>query len=343
MLNKKINFGIIGCGMIAKWHVDALNTIADACILGVYDINKTDAQKFASVYGLNIYDSIEDLLSDKDIDVINICTPSGLHGPLAVAVANAGKHIVVEKPMAITTEQIHEIMKACKENNVKLCSISQLRFTPAIQKTKELVQSGKLGQILCGDIYMKYHRSKEYFSTSSWRGTKAMDGGGALMNQGIHGIDLLQYIMGPVKSVFAKSKTLVHNIEVEDTLAAIVEYSSGALGVIQATTSIYPGYSRRLEINGQRGSVVLIEDSISKWDIEGEDSPEDIVLNQSAYQASNDPTAFSIDGHIHQLTDMVNAIQNDTKPFVDQYEGKKAIDIILAIYKSAEIGLPVEL
>ena len=190
---------------------------------------------------------------------------------------------------------------------------------------------------------MKYHRSQEYYDSGSWRGTKRIDGGGALMNQGIHGIDLLLYLAGDIKSVYAVSKTLVRNIEVEDTLSAVVEYKNGATGVIQATTSVYPGYPRRLELNGDKGSVVLDETSIVRWDVCDTADHEDVVMFPSLAHGASTPTAISAEGHIRQISDMINAIKTGKKPLSGLAEGRKAVDVILAIYRSAEEGRPIEL
>jgi predicted dehydrogenase len=170
-----------------------------------------------------------------------------------------------------------------------------------------------------------------------------MDGGGALMNQGIHGIDLLQYIMGPVRSVFACTKTLARRIEVEDTASALLEFENSAIGVIQGTTSVYPGSPRRFEINGDKGTIILEEDSIVQWSIEGEDVPEDIEIGRTAMGAASNPAAFGIEGHVLQIRDMIEAIKSGRRPLVDQYEGKKPVEIIKAIYESSRTGKPVNL
>ena len=343
MKAEKIRFGIIGCGMIAGWHANAIKAVDGAELVGVTDNYPEGAISFAQKYGVKVFETTELLLESKDIDVICICTPSGLHASQAIIAANAKKHIVVEKPMALNLTEVDEVIQAVESNNVKMEIISQLRFSPAVKKLKEAVDSGVLGRIVTGDIYMKFFRSQEYYNKGGWRGTWAMDGGGALMNQGIHGIDLLRYVMGPVKNVFANTRTLARNIEVEDTAAAVVEFESGALGVIQATTSIYPGYPRRMEICGDRGSIVLEEDSIVRWDVEGQQVPGDITLQGTASGASSNPGAFSNEGHILQISDMGDAIINNRKPLVDVYEGRKPIEIIMAIYESSKTGKPVEL
>ncbi|NJD03520.1 MAG: Gfo/Idh/MocA family oxidoreductase [Ruminiclostridium sp.] len=342
MEEKELGFGIIGCGMISNWHAEAIRAIRATRLVGVTDTNEKSAFEFAQKNSTVVYHSVEDLLASPEINVICICTPSGMHAPLSVKAANAGKHILLEKPMALNLKEADEIIAACEANNVKMEVISQLRFADAVKQLKNIVMRGDLGRLVSGDIYMKYYRSQEYYDKGGWRGTWKMDGGGALMNQGIHGIDLLQYIMGPVKSVFAYARTLARAIEVEDTAAAILEFKSGALGVIQATTSIYPGSPRRLEINGSKGTIVLEEDSIASWTVEGCEMPEDIALGHTNSKASRDPAAFSIEGHIRQFNDMADAIRNDRKPLVDQYEGRKSIEIIMSIYESSRTGKVVE-
>lgn len=338
MKKNDLGFGIIGCGMISNWHAGAIAQIEGAVLKGVTDINENSRKAFAEKFNTKPFESVEKLLQCDEIDVIAVCTPSGLHAPLAIQCANAGKHIIIEKPMALNLDEADKMIEACEKNNVKMAVISQLRFSKAVKQLKSAVDEGLLGRVVMGDVYMKYHRSQEYYDKGGWRGTWKMDGGGALMNQGIHGIDLLQYIMGPVKSVFAHAKTLSRNIEVEDTAAAVLEFENGAIGVIQGTTSIYPGSPRRIEINGDKGTIVLEEDCISQWIIEGQETPSDISVGKTVAGSSNNPEAFSLEGHINQLTDMVEAINNSRKPLVDQYEGRKAIEIITAVYESSKSG-----
>ncbi len=340
-----VKFGIIGCGMISNWHAQAVNEINDAELVGVTDVYEPARIAFAEKYGVRAFESVEALLAEPEIDVVCICTPSGLHAPLAISCANAGKSIVVEKPMAITREEIAGILEACERNHVKMSVISQMRFAPGIQAAKKAVEDGVMGKIVVADLSMKFFRSQEYYDKGGWRGTWKMDGGGALMNQGIHGIDMLQYIMNsPVKAVSAMTRTLVRNIEVEDTAVAILEFENGALGQIVGTTSVTPGYARIIEICGDKGSIMLEEDTIVKWDIEGVPAsdcfcPEGKEGNASA----SDPSAFSIQGHVNQLTDMVDAIKNDHMPMINQFDGAKPVEIILSIYESSKDGKVVEM
>ncbi len=343
MSEKEMGFGIIGCGLISDWHAGAISKIKGVRLVGVTDVTAEARNAFAAKYHVEAVKSADELLARQDIDIVCICTPSGMHAPLAVKAANAGKHVIVEKPMAISITETKEIIDACKANGIKLGVISQLRFSKAVSRLKDAVEKGMLGRLLTGDVYMKFYRSQEYYERGGWRGTWKMDGGGALMNQGIHGIDLLLYIMGPVKSVFAHTRTLARSIEVEDTAVVALEFQNGALGIIEGTTSIYPGFPRRLEVNGDKGSIVLEEDSITSWIIEGRKTPDDIILEHTTSGASSNPAAFGTEGHILQIGDMVEAVKKDRKPLVDQYEGRKPIEIILAAYESSRTGRPVDL
>ncbi len=343
-MEKKLGFGIIGCGVIADFHANALHELSnDSQLLGVCDVVYDAAEKFAKRHNTKAYQNAEEMLADPNIDIVNICTPSGYHHLSVIAAAKAGKHIICEKPLAINREQLDEIERVVKETGVVVSVISQNRYAKSVKRAKKAIEEGRLGTIVCADIYMKYHRSQEYYDSGSWRGTKRIDGGGALMNQGIHGVDLLLHLAGDIKKVYAISKTLVHNIEVEDTLSAVVEYANGATGVIQATTSVYPGYPRNLQINGNRGSVALNETSIINWDIMDSGNEDVVYFPPLGSHGASNPTAFSAEGHVFQIADMIEAVRTGNKPLSGLEDGRKAVDVILAIYKSAELGVPVEL
>lgn len=342
-MERKIGFGIIGCGVIADFHANALFGLSEEAVLvGVADARLPAAERFAREKQVRAFASVEEMLACPEIDVVTICVPSGLHAELAIKAANAGKHIIVEKPMAITKEQLDAMEEACERNGVMLSSVAQSRFTSGVRKAKQAIEEGYLGKLVCADVYMKFNRSQEYYNTGGWRGTKAMDGGGALMNQGIHGVDLLLYLAGDVKSVYAVSKTLARQIEVEDTLSAVLEFKSGATGVIQATTSVYPGYPRRLELNGDKGTIVLEEGNLIRWDMEDTTLPA-VTLKSNVRSSASAPTDFSADNHTKQFKDVIQALRGGTKPLVDLREGRRAVDLILAIYKSAEERRVIEL
>ena len=337
---KKMGFGIIGCGAISNMHAGAIMEIENAELIACTDVNEKSLADFSTKYGITPYNDFNEMLNDTRVDTVCVCTPSGLHKRFCVEAAKAGKHIVVEKPMALTTADCDEIIKTCDENNVKLEVISQNRFKDAFRLVKSMVEEGKLGRIVCADIYMKYHRSPEYYGASNWKGTWAMDGGGALMNQGIHGVDILLFIMGKVKSVFGYARTLARDIEVEDTASAVVEFESGALGVIQGTTSVTPGYPRKMEINGTEGSITLIDGDITVWDIKGIEKPEFKVTSGHSH---NDPMAFNAEGHVLQITDLISAVETDAEPYVSHREGRRPVELITAIYESSKTGKRVDL
>jgi predicted dehydrogenase len=336
----KLGFGIIGCGAISHMHADAVSEIEKAELIACTDVNGKSLKAFSEKYCITPYDDYKKMLADARVDVVSICTPSGLHKKFCIEAANAGKHIIVEKPMALTTADCDKIINACDKNNVKLEVISQNRFKKAFRLVKSLVEEGKLGRIVSADIYMKYYRSPEYYGASNWKGTWAMDGGGALMNQGIHGVDILLFIMGDVKSVYGYARTLARDIEVEDTASAVVEFKNGSLGVIQGTTSVTPGYPRKMEINGTKGSIALVEGDITVWDVEGIEKPE---FEETKGSSHNDPMAFKIEGHVLQISDLIYAVENNSEPFVTHREGRRPVELITAIYESSKTGKRIDL
>lgn len=328
-MGKTIRFAIYGCGMIANIHARALKKTPNVILVGAGDIKTEAAESFCEKYNIRLFETLEEILSSAEIDAVCICTPSGAHAELAKRALFAGKHVVLEKPMATSTADCDEIIEACRKTGKRLTVISQLRTAEGVRRAKEIVDSGVLGKPVLCDLYMKYWRDEEYFS-GSWKGTKKMDGGGALMNQGIHGIDLLQYIAGPIKEIKSITRTLVHDIEVEDTAVAVAEFESGAIGVIEAATSAYPGFDRRIEINASRGTLVLREDKIETLIIEGRDAVSAVLENS---KTASDPAGVDIEGHINQLTNFVGTLNGEAELLVDEHEGKKAVEIIERIYK----------
>ncbi|HBN85686.1 MAG TPA: oxidoreductase [Clostridiales bacterium] len=337
-----IRFGIAGCGMIADWHAQSILHVEGAELVGASSRNPKSRDAFCLKYGIKPFESYEAMLKDPSVDAICICTPSGLHASMAVQAAQAGKHIVVEKPMAITTAECDQMIEACEKYNVLLSVIFQSRYSKPFRQLKNAVDKGWLGRMTYGDVYMKFIRDPAYYTGSTWKGTWNMDGGGALMNQGIHGVDLLLYLMGDVKSVYGHAKTLVHDIETDDTTSAVVEYKSGALGIIQASTSVYPGVPRKIEISGNRGTVVVEEDVITSWDIKDMKVPEDVIVTKNDDFSAADPSAFTIEGHVNQFTDIVNSFRQGKRPFVDQYEGKRSVELVCAVYDSSKKGIRID-
>ena len=269
----------------------------------------------------------------------------------AVTAAKSGKHVVVEKPLEITLNRCDAITRACKENNVRLCAIFNSRFSEASQVLKQTVESGRLGRLILGDAYVKWWRTQDYYDSGGWRGTWDLDGGGALMNQSIHAIDFLQYLMGPVKSLQAFTDTLAHErIEVEDVAVAVLRFESGALGVIEGTTAAYPGWLRKIEISGTKGSIVLEDEDIVKWEFEEAQPIDEEIQAQFATRRSggggaSDPRAISHDNHRRQMENLICSIDRGEPHLVDGSEGRKAVEIILAIYQSNQeeqaVNLPL--
>ena len=334
-------FGIVGTGMISHFHAKAIAEIEGAAVVACCDTVAERAQGFADEYGCKAYTSIDDMLADADVHIVNVCTPSGAHRDLAVAAANAGKHVVVEKPLEITLARCDDIINACEANNVRLCAIFPSRFSPVNLALKEAVESGRFGRLTIGDTYVKWWRTQEYYDSGGWRGTWGMDGGGAYMNQAIHQVDLLYWLMGDVVEVNGMTDTLAHErIEVEDVGVATLRFASGAIGVIEATTAAWPGLLKKTEIHGTEGTAIIEQDDVLRWEFAKEVDSDASVRDQFKPGSSNtggaaDPKAISYVGHRDQLQDFVSAIQENREPKVDGTDGRKSVEIILAIYQAA--------
>ncbi|SHE74398.1 Predicted dehydrogenase [Caldanaerobius fijiensis DSM 17918] len=343
-MKKKLGFAIVGCGVISKTHARCISELPDAQLIAVADIIEERAKNLAEQYNCDYYTDYHELLKRDDIDVVNVTTPSGLHAMVGIDAAKAGKHVIVEKPIDVTLEKADALIKACREAGVKLCSISQHRFDDDIVILKKAVEEGKLGQLNFGGSHTKWYRSQEYYDSGDWRGTWELDGGGALMNQSIHYVDLLQYIMGPVEEVYAYCATRAHvRIEVEDEAIAAVKFKNGAIGVIEGNTAAYPGFCTRLDIYGSEGSVIVENDRIKEWKLKsGEEKPETAVENEKLIVGTSSADIWH-NSHKKEIQDMIDAIQNDRDPMVTGEEGRKPLEIILAIYESARRHEPVKL
>jgi UDP-N-acetyl-2-amino-2-deoxyglucuronate dehydrogenase len=342
-------FGIIGCGMIAEFHTRAINEIEGARVVAAWSRNPANGEKIAGMAegGCAIFDDLDAMLAQPGLDVVCICTPSGAHLEPAVKAARAGKHVVVEKPLEITLSRCDAIIDACDAAGVRLCTIFPSRFSAANLRLKEAIDLGRFGRITLGDTYVKWWRTQQYYDSGGWRGTWDLDGGGALMNQAIHNVDLLYWLMGDVAAITAMTAALAHHrIEVEDTAVAALRFKNGALGVIEAATSAYPGILKRTEIHGDRGSARVEQDDLTLWDFQ-EKVPSDnevfaAMAGQSGFKAgASDPRGITHVGHRDQLADFLRAIDEGRPPLVDGREGRKSVEIIRAIYRSAETGAQV--
>ena len=260
---QKLGFAIVGAGFIGQVHAEVLSGIEQAELKAVYNRSPERGRALANRFQIEWYDDFEKLLARDDIDVINICTPSSLHRDFAIPAAKAGKHLIVEKPLDVTVEKCDQIIEAAAENSVTLSVIYQNRFKDAVQAMREALDENRCGKLVLGDAQIKWYRPEEYFQ--GWKGTKKYDGGGALMNQGSHTIDLLQWMMGDVEVVFGNVATLVHKIEVEDVGVATLQFKSGALGIIEGSTAIYPGLDERLGVYGEDGTIEIEGNRIVTW------------------------------------------------------------------------------
>ena len=338
---KAIRFALVGSGAIAPTHARVITSLAGAELAGVYSRSAHSGQALAEQFGCAFYQDYEVMLADGLIDAVVICTPSGTHAQFAIAAACAGKHVIVEKPLEISLAQADAMIAACEENGVQLGCVFQRRFSPGVMKLKELLTEGRLGKLLYAGCYAKLYRSQEYYDSGAWRGTWDLDGGGVLMNQGIHYVDLLQYLAGPVADVTARCATLGHErIEVEDTATALINFASGALGIIEATTNAWPGLVSRIDLYGSEGTAVIENDELVYISLK---SGEEFRSRPIDAQAGVSSPAVADDCHAAQYRQIIADLAACQPLSVDGREGRKALEIILAVYRSSVTGQQVKL
>ena len=335
-----IRFAIVGAGNIADFHARAILLVEGARLVAVHSRRAELGQNFAQKYNTEFVRDYDALLARDDIGAICIATPSGTHAALGVAAAKAGKHVLTEKPLDITPQRIDELVQACADNNVRLGGIFQSRFGPGARALKQAMDDGRFGQLAWASAYVPWFRGAEYYASAGWRGTWDLDGGGALMNQSIHAIDMILWLAGDWDEVSARcSNALHHNLEVEDTAMAWVKFVNGALGVIQGSTACYPGEPRRVELKGSSGSATLVDDRPMLWEFKDAEPHDDEVrawINGAQIGGgASDPNAISIEGHRAQIEDFAAAIRENREPAIPGREGKKAVELICAIYRSS--------
>jgi len=337
-----MHVGIIGGGGISDTHARAALAVPGVKVAAVYGSNREKVARLAREYGGDPYEDFDRFLAHRPMDFVAIGSPSGLHAEQGIAAARRGLHVLVEKPLDITTGRADALIAAADASGVKLGVFFQDRLRPAIRTMKLIVDSGQLGLPVMISGRVKWYRPPEYYGKSRWRGTWALDGGGALMNQGIHTVDLLLWLFGPVARVQAATATRLHNIEVEDTAAAVLEFQSGALGTIEAGTSLYPGYDRRVEMTGSKGTIVLEHDRLARIDLQlapvGLDNasgPADTTTSSSS------PVVSDASAHARIIEDFVRAIESNQAPACDGREGRRSVALVEAIYESARTHEPV--
>jgi predicted dehydrogenase len=340
-----LGFAIVGTGMIAAYHAQAIAQTPGAHLAGLVSRTPERARPFAEKYGIPfVATTVEEIVASPQVQALVITTPSGAHLDPALAAIRAGKHVVIEKPIETTPERADQIISAAEATGVKLAVIFQGRFGEGAQRVKVALDAGRFGRMVLASAYVKWHRTAEYYHTP-WKGRWDLDGGGALMNQAIHGVDLLQWFAGVPEEVMGQMTRRVHTgIEADDTTVAALRFPDGALGTIEATTAAWPGWSRRIELCGELGSVCLEDDLIVRWDFATEEAGDAEIRGTQEASAlgsgAGNPASISIVGHQRQIEDFVLAVRDNRAPAVDGKEGRKAVALVDAIYRSAREGRP---
>jgi UDP-N-acetyl-2-amino-2-deoxyglucuronate dehydrogenase len=328
--------GLLGAGNISDTHARAARAIPGVEIAAVCGANREKVARLADTHGAAAFQDVDAFLSHRPMDIVAIGSPSGLHADQAISAMRRGLHVLVEKPLDVTTKKIEAVIAEAGRAGVKVGVFFQDRLRPDVVTMKQLIEAGRLGKPVFASGRVKWYRPPEYYGTSRWRGTYALDGGGALMNQGIHTVDLLQWLFGPVARVCARTATCIHSIEAEDTVAAVLEFQNGALGIIEATTSAFPGYARRVELTGAEGTIILEGDRLVAADLRnaaniGTASPTDLESTAS-------PVVSDCTPHQRVFEDFIRAIETNGTPACDAREGRASVALVEAIYRSARDG-----
>src|SRR5580704_3414449 len=332
------HIGLIGGGNITETHARAARAIHGVEISAIHGTNAEKIGRLCREHGGTPYQDFDAFLKHGPMDLVVIGSPSGLHATQGIAAARQGLHVLTEKPIEISTARADALIEAAKQSNVHLGVIFQDRLKPHIRQLKTWLDQGLLGRLLFVDARVKWYRPPEYYSNSRWRGTLALDGGGALINQGVHTVDLLLWLLGDVVRVQARTATQLHKIEAEDTAVAILEFASGAMGTLQATTAAYPGYPRRVEVSGTEGTVILEHDRIVAADLRnGSGAGANLIesggdKNQSASSAA----VGDFRGHQAIIEDFLAAIRENRVPACDGAEGRRSVALVETIYRAAK-------
>jgi predicted dehydrogenase len=335
---------------MGRHHCKAIQTAPGARLVAVCDIDEARLQPAAKEFDCKAYTDFASLLADREVQVVNLATPSGLHAEMGIQAAAAGKHLIVEKPADIVPTRIDALIEAGKQYRVKIGGIFQSRLDPLNLRIRQAIQEGRLGPLYGVHGHLPWYRLQDYYEGlhGSWKGTWAMDGGGSLMNQGVHTVDLLQWLVGPVQSVMGMFGVFGHKIEAEDQSCALLRFANGAIGTLYTTTCCYPGYDQQITIYGARGSILKQEGLLRGWklmdDAEGKEEQELLGFygEKKAGTGSADPMAVSFDGHTQIVGDMVEAIREDRQPMIGLESARHAVEIITGIYESGRTGREVK-
>lgn len=348
MNQRKIGYAVLGLG-IGMAHADAAYQSENADLVAVCDIDHNRLKRAVRKYaGVTAYESFEDLLRDDRVDVISICLPSAMHADFAVRAMEAGKHVLVEKPLDITPDRARLIEEARIRTGMICGVVHQNRFNVDMYPIRETMESGRLGQLILGTFAVKWYRDQAYYDNGGWRGTWEMDGGGSLMNQAVHTVDLMQWLMGDVESVTSHVGIYDHDIKTEDTTASLIKFKSGAVATFVSTTCAYPGISTEIMLYGTGGSIEADADCLKTWkmkDAEDEDAEESAML--ARYGGGNltacPEDAARLFGHDHVVEDMITAVRDGRTPEVTPADALKAVEIVCTVYESARTGKTVYL
>jgi predicted dehydrogenase len=337
-----VHIGILGGGNISQTHARAAHEIEGVKIVAVCGQNQEKAQKLAELYGARPYGEMESFLRHQPMEAVLIGSPSGLHAEQGIAAARRGLHVLLEKPIDITTDRADALVAECERAGVKLGVFFQDRVAPDIRRLKSLLDEGRLGKIILVSARVKWYRPPDYYQNSRWRGTWAFDGGGALMNQGIHTVDLLLWLLGDVVRVWGRAITALHQIEVEDTVAAMLEFKQGAIGTLEAATSVYPGYARRIEITGSEGTVILENECLTAADLR---VPLTDLMSkpENPDQRSTSPVISDVSGHRAIIEDFLRAIATGKEPLCDGRQARRSVELVQAIYQSSRTEQEINL
>ncbi len=335
--------GILGGGNISETHLRAARELEQVKVAAVCGLNQQKVQQLAETVQAKAFTDLDAFLDHRPLDAVAIGSPSGLHAEQGIAAARKGLHVLVEKPIDVTVEMADRLIEECQAAKVKLGVFFQDRVAPDIVELKHLLDSGRLGKPLLVSGHVRWHRPQEYYRGSRWRGTWALDGGGALMNQGIHTVDLLLWLIGDVRRVYASTQTLYHDIEVEDTAVAALEFANGALGTLEAATSAFPGMPRKVVVSGTEGTATLEQDELVSVDLRNPSQLEGRAGSRSKNQSASSPLVSDVRGHRRILEDFLEAIRHDRRPLCDGREARRSVEVVRAIYASSSSGEPIGL
>ncbi|WP_231187858.1 Gfo/Idh/MocA family oxidoreductase [Haladaptatus sp. DYF46] len=358
-MTENVRIAIAGIGAVAEMHAESIDDLPNAELVAGSCRTAEKGDEFADEYGCNHYADTETMLDEMIPDVLVVCTPSGAHLEPTLAAANRGVHVLCEKPLEITTERIDEMIEACEAAGIRLGGVFPQRYNPVVETMYDAAASGRFGRLAVANAYVPWWRPDDYYE-GAWQGTEELDGGGAVMNQSIHSVDAVQWLAGatmnihgdenPVEEVFAYTGRLAHDderMEVEDTAVTVLRFRNGTLGQLLGTTSMYPGSLKRVQLGGREGTAELLEDELVTWEFR-EEQPNDSAVRTKFTETTNgggaaDPMSIDYEYHRRNIAAYLNALTNDAPFMLDGREARKAVEIIEAIYASADRGTPVRL